>query len=159
MQIAIGSLILNADFLVAYGCGLVILILFCMERFNQPTAADGSFIETLVPRAVSNGYRYIQSFVIYVAIMVVVYTGLSIVGPHVFAASGLDGSTAGIAESDALVGSAQEALESQELPVPAWVTLAILMILTGGATHFRSLNPVEFRSEEHTYELQSLIRI
>src|SRR3546814_3411630 len=61
MQIAIGSLILNADFLVAYGCGLVILILFCMERFNQPTAADGSFIETLVPRAVSNGYRYIQS--------------------------------------------------------------------------------------------------
>src|SRR3546814_2992098 len=88
MQIAIGSLILNADFLVAYGCGLVILILFCMERFNQPTAADGSFIETLVPRAVSNGYRYIQSFVIYVAIMVVVYTGLSIVGPHVFAAFG-----------------------------------------------------------------------
>src|SRR3546814_3128119 len=118
MQIAIGSLILNADFLVAYGCGLVILILFCMERFNQPTAADGSFIETLVPRAVSNGYRYIQSFVIYVAIMVVVYTGLSIVGPHVFAAFGLDGSTAGIAYRDALVGSAQEALESQKLSVP-----------------------------------------
>src|SRR3546814_8471316 len=101
MQIAIGSLILNADFLVAYGCGLVILILFCMERFNQPTAADGSFIETLVPRAVSNGYRYIQSFVIYVAIMVVVYTGLSIVGPHVFAAFVLAGSTAGIADSNA----------------------------------------------------------
>src|SRR3546814_4124131 len=71
-------------------------------------SSDLSFIETLVPRAVSNGYRYIQSFVIYVAIMVVVYTGLSIVGPHVFAAFGLDGSTAGIADSDALVGSAQE---------------------------------------------------
>src|SRR3546814_7784892 len=97
--------------------------------------------------------------------MFVVYTGLSIVGPHVFAAFGLDGSTAGIADSDALVGSAQEALESQELPVPAWVPLAILMILTGGATHFRSLNQVEFftrrltRSEEHTSELQSLMRI
>lgn len=153
MQIAIGSLILNADFLVAYGCGLVILVLFCMERFNQPTAADGSFVETLVPRAVSNGYRYIQSFVIYVAIMVVVYTGLSIVGPHVFAAFGLDGPTAGIANSDALVGSAQEALESQELPVPAWVPLAILVILTGGATHFRSLNQVEFFARRLTHRL------
>src|SRR3546814_19332664 len=76
--------------------------------------------------------------------MVVVYTGLSIVGPHVFAAFGLDGSTAGIADSDALVGSAQEALASQELPVPAWVPLAILMILTAGATHFRSHNQAEF---------------
>src|SRR5690606_24195735 len=80
MQFAIGSLILDTDFLVAYGCGLIILILFCMERFNQPTSADGSFVETLVPRAVSNGHRYIQTFVIYAAIMVIVYTGLSIVG-------------------------------------------------------------------------------
>src|SRR3546814_4928542 len=93
------------------------------------------------------------SFGIYVAIMVVVYTGLSIVGPHVFAAFGLDGSTAGIADSDALVGSAQEALESQELPVPAWVPLAILMILTGGATHFRSLNQVEFFARRLTHRL------
>src|SRR3546814_14889564 len=116
MQIAIGSLILNADFLVAYGCGLVILILFCMERFNQPTAADGSFIETLVPRAVSNGYRYIQSFVLYVEIMVVVYTGLSIVVPHVLAAFSLAGSTAGIPDIDALVGAAQAALGSQDPP-------------------------------------------
>src|SRR3546814_9130420 len=85
--------------------------------------------------------------------MVVVYTGLSIVGPHVFAAFGLDGSTAGIADSDALVGSAQEALESQELPVPAWVPLAILMILTGGATHFRSLNQVEFFARRLTHRL------
>src|SRR3546814_575437 len=72
---------------------------------------------------------------------------------HVFAAFGLDGSTAGIADSDALVGSAQEALESQELPVPAWVPLAILMILTGGATHFRSLNQVEFFARRLTHRL------
>src|SRR3546814_13835698 len=70
----------SSDLLVAYGCGLVILILFCMERFNQPTAADGTFIETFVLRAVSNGYRSIQSFVIYVAIMVVVRSEAGSVG-------------------------------------------------------------------------------
>lgn len=153
MQISIGSLILDAEFLVAYGCGLVALILFCMERFNQPTTADGSFVETLVPRAVSNGHRYIQTFVIYVAIMVVVYTGLSIVGPHVFVAFGLDGSTAGIPNSDQFAASAREALEAQGLPVPAWVPLAILVILTGGATHFRALNQVELFARRLTHRL------
>lgn len=153
MQFAIGSLILDTDFLVAYGCGLIILILFCMERFNQPTSADGSFVETLVPRAVSNGHRYIQTFVIYAAIMVIVYTGLSIVGPHVFVAFGLEGSTAGIPNSDQLAASAREALEAQGLPVPAWVPLAILVILTGGATHFRALNQVEFFARRLTHRL------
>lgn len=153
MQIAIGSLTLNADFLIAYGCGLVILILFCMERFNQPTAADGSFIETLVPRTVSNGYRYIQAFVIYVAIMVVVYTGLSIVGPHVFAAFGLDGSTAGFGGNEAIASSADGALEASSLAVPAWVPLTILLILTGGATQFRMLNQVEFFARRLTHRL------
>src|SRR3546814_8924631 len=66
------SLRLNTEFFIAYLGGFVILVLFCIERFNEPTNTGGSFVEALVPRAVSNGFQYIQTFVIYVAILFVV---------------------------------------------------------------------------------------
>lgn len=153
MQVTISSLVLRSDFFVAYACGLVILVLFCIERFNQPTNTQGSFVEALVPKAVSNGFQYIQTFVIYVAIMLIVYTGLSIVGPHVLPVLGLSDSTAGIDNVKELADNAEAALESAPIVVPAWVPLSVLLILTGGATHFRALNQVEFFARRLTHRL------
>src|SRR5690606_20882382 len=89
MEIETESLILKTDFLVAYACGLIILVLFCIERFNQPTNTGGSIIEALVPRGVSNGCQYTRLFVIFLARMAVIDSGLAAIGPLVFAAMGL----------------------------------------------------------------------
>lgn len=152
MEIETESLILKTDFLVAYACGLIILVLFCIERFNQPTNTGGSFIEALVPRAVSNGFQYTQSFVIYLAIMAVIYTGLSAIGPHVFAAMGLLEQATSFPEGGATTDVAS-ALAPAPVVVPAWVPLAMLVILTGGATQYRMLNQVEFWARRLTHRL------
>jgi len=152
MVIRTESLILQTDFLVAYACGLIILILFCIERFNLPTNTGGSFIEALVPRAVSNGFQYTQTFVVYVTIMAVVYTGLSAVGPHVFAAIGVIDASAPFPEGGT-PPDVSSFLAPAPVVVPAWVPLAVLVILTGGATHYRMLNQIEFWARRLTHRL------
>lgn len=153
MDINVGSLVLEMDFFIAYSCGLVILVLFCIERFNQSTNEEGSFVEALVPRAVSNGFQYIKAFVTYVTILFAVYTGLSIVGPHLLDALGLVYPTAGFTKGAQMASDAKDALSPEPLVVPPWVPLAILLILTGGATHFRVLNQIEFFARRLTHRL------
>jgi len=153
MEIPIGSLVIQADFMVAYACGLVLLMLFCIERFNLPTSVDGSFVETLVPKAVSSGFQYTKAFAIYVMTLICVYTCLSIIGPYLFAALGFVDPTAGFKAGEKVASDATGALSAEPLVVPAWVPLAILLILTGGATHFRMLNQVEFFARRITHRL------
>jgi len=85
--------------------------------------------------------------------LVCVYTCLSIIGPYLFAALGFVDPTAGFKAGEKVASDATGALSAEPLVVPAWVPLAILLILTGGATHFRLLNQVEFFARRITHRL------
>jgi|GEM_PF-2728788 len=158
MEIPIGALVIRADFGVAYAVGLGVLMLFCFDRFNQPTAAEGSFVETLAPRTVANDLEYSKALAIYVLTLAVMYSGLSLIGPYVFVAFGLDGATAGFSAGENMAEDAKGALEPASLIVPAWVPLAILLILIGGATRYKILNQIEYFARRLTHRLMGIPR-
>ena len=150
-MIPIGNLIIELDCLIAFGCGVIILYLFCIERFDQPANIGGSIVQTLVPRTVSSAFEYRKTFALYVVVLFFLYTGLSLVGPSLYAAAEVN-NIAGFSEQN-LVDSIEDAQNRPALIVPAWVPLAILLLLTGGATHFRQLNQIELFARRLSHRL------
>lgn len=152
MPIPIGPLSLDADFLIAYAIGLVILLLFCIERFNEPAREGGNFVGPLLPRHLANGTAYLKAFLIYLGLIWLIYTGLSILGPYVFIALDVTSSPASFPTLSPDTASGIEgALQAPTIQVPAWVPLAVVLFLSGATTHFRFLNQVELLARRATH--------
>lgn len=157
LTIDIGSLKLDLEFLIAWAAGFVILLLFTLDRFNEPANKEGSFAETLVPKDAADGPLYIRAYSIYVALLVILYTALSIVGPELFYAVNFDPSnpaSTGFEPSNAGKIELSEAVsDPPKRTVPAWVPLAILLALTGASTQIKFLNYAELLVRRATHRI------
>jgi len=141
-------------FLLAYAAGIVFLLLFCVERFDQPARKPGSFVDNLVPRHLATHTEFLRAFLIYYFIMWSIYTLVTLAGPQVM--QGFAGDTAGFAP-EAMVdsGSVEDSFSVRvgggEDPV--WFPLAVVMLLAGVSTRYPVFNSVELIVRRLTHRI------
>lgn len=120
------------NFIAAYVAGGIFLLLFCVDRFDEP-AKKGSFVDTLVPRHLATHAEYLRTFLIYYAIMWAIYTLLTLIGPSVMEL--LQPETEGftkLTEISPNENPFKDNLNKEDYPT--WFPLAVVLVLAGAAS-------------------------
>lgn len=154
MPIIWGSVSFGLDYASAFVAGFILLIIFCYERFGQPVE-DGSFVSKLLPVHLAAKQDYLKAFLFYLFSMLIIYSILSMVGPHLFQAYNLS-QTSDI--NSGLVGFSATSNKNESTGVSklidifsahpvksasAVIPLLLMMILSGASTQYKHLNMVE----------------
>ncbi len=137
-----GRTAFDAEFLAAYFAGLLILLVFSFERFNTPAPIGQRFVECLIPRHIVDNAEYTKAFIVYMFIMVLLYTFLSILGPHLEAAfTGSPGG--GLGPGASTTTPIEAAVKGPAVLAAPWIPLAVVICLSGLATQYEQLNKIE----------------
>lgn len=161
-DIELGSLSFDTDFQLAFIGGLAFLFIYCYDSFNTPVKTSGSFVTTLAPRELASNQDYLKAFLVYLFLMTMIYALLSVFLPHILEAArfvGLVDASVGYAaapEGDDSGNSLKNAFTSpgpDPTYVPAWIPMAIAMILTGISTNYQWLNKIELSVRSATHRI------
>lgn len=164
MPIVWGSVSFGLDYLSAFVAGFIILIIFCYERFGQPVE-DGSFVSKLLPVHLAAKQDYLKAFLIYLFFMLIIYSLLSLVGPHLFHAinisqtgdinSGFVGfNPTSNKEGNTGVSRIVDVFSAHpEKSASAAIPLVLMLILSGASTQYKHLNMVELIIRKITHRI------
>jgi len=154
LRFPVGGVLIDLDYLLSFGLGLLTLLLFCIERFNQPARNSDVFAERLVPRYLSYSHNYIVTFCTYCFLMVSLFIALCIIGPNILQQFGpnIDGYQPSIQSGAQFDASNFNSPRPPDKSEP-WFPLAVALILSGFSTQFPILNIVELRIRRLTHRL------
>lgn len=139
-------------FIIAYIVGGIFLLLFCVDRFDQPVK-NGSFVETLVPRHLTTHSEYLRTFLIHYVIMWLIYTLLTLVGPSILQLiePQKEGFTV-LAGNKGISDPFKESLSRRQYPT--WFPLAVVLILAGAASsRYPFFNTIELIVRKLTHRI------
>jgi hypothetical protein len=140
------------NFIIAYVAGGIFLLLFCVDRFDEPVK-KGSFVETLVPRHLATHSEYLRTFLIYYVIMWAIYTLLTLIGPSFMQLFQPD--TQGFTRLDDL-NAMKDPFKSEidREDYPTWFPLAVVLVLAGAASsRYPFFNTVELIVRRLTHRI------
>lgn len=142
----------SQNFVAAYVAGGIFLLLFCVDRFDEPVKT-GSFVETLVPRHLATHAEYLRTFLIYYVIMWTIYTLLTLIGPSVLLL--LQPETEGftqVADISNLGDPFKKDLSKEDYPT--WFPLAVVLVLAGAASsRYPFFNTIELIVRRLTHRI------
>ena len=140
------------SFIFAYIAGGIFLLLFCVDRFDQPVK-NGSFVETLVPRHLTTHSEYLRTFLIYYVIMLVIYTLLTLAGPSILHL--LEPDTEGFTKLATFNGSSDPfKADLNRDQYPTWFPLAVVLVLAGAASsRYPIFNTIELIVRQLTHRI------
>lgn len=155
-----GNVIFGWDYIAAFIVGFFILVLFCAERFAQPVENE-SFVSHLLPAHLASRRDYNKAFLVYLFIMLSIYTALSLVGPSFYQAinsertSDIKTGVIGYMPSSNIEDNSIETIFSDfsEVDAPAWLPLLLMLILSGASTQYKVLNQVELIVRKLTHRI------
>jgi hypothetical protein len=165
MEITLGGVIFEFDFIMAFLLGGIVLTLICYERFGQPVENEESFVSTLLPELLATKQDYLKAFLVYLSIMLSIYVLASLIGPNAYKAFHLSnnvdiesGTTGYRSTIDAGVNENEEGLAEvftsyQKTHAPAWVPLLVMMILSGLSTNYKAFNKIELVVRKLTHRI------
>lgn len=142
----------SQNFVAAYVVGGIFLLLFCVDRFDEPVKT-GSFVETLVPRHLATHAEYLRTFLIYYVIMWAIYTLLTLIGPSVLQllqpdTEGFTGLTDISSQGDPF----RQDLSKEDYPT--WFPLAVVLVLAGAASsRYPFFNTIELIVRRLTHRI------
>lgn len=165
MEITLGGVIFEFDFIIAFLLGGIVLTLICYERFGQPVEDEHSFVSTLLPELLATKQDYLKAFLVYLSIMLSIYVLASLMGPNAYKAFHLSGSTdvetgetgyrpavdAGVIEDGNGIVEAFKGFEKTH--APAWVPLVVMLVLSGLSTKYKAFNKIELVVRKLTHRI------
>jgi hypothetical protein len=156
-----GGVVFGFDFIASFFLGGIILTIVCYERFGQPVKNGGSFVSTLLPEHLASKQDYLKAFLVYLFIMLMIYSLASIIGPNAYKAFQLahnidvDTQVTGYSPSlDASANGTKNVFEKyKSTHAPAWMPLLVMMILSGLSTNYKAFNQIELIVRKLTHRI------
>jgi len=165
MEFMLRGVVFEFDFIIAFLLGGIVLTLICYERFGQPIENEQSFVSTLLPELLATKQDYLKAFLVYLSIMLSIYTLASLAGPNAYKAFSLSnsedvesGETGYRVSTDAEGDKDENRIATvfdnyQTTTAPAWVPLLVMLILSGLSTKYKAFNQIELVVRKLTHRI------
>lgn len=148
-EISLGEEIVPWGYIFSYCFSVTVLVIFCVQRFDQPVGVSTEFVDRLAPRYQADRSKHSKALIVYLVLMLAFFTVACVIGPAILS---IIDPNSGFEFSERVNSEDTSELFSRgDLRFESWFPLVMVMVFTGFSTRNPLLNSVEllFRGFSH----------